>query len=52
MGPYQVLPLRVKVDKEIIAMKVYSTFPNVPGLGLRHKMQFSIILRTFVSMES
>ena len=29
MEPYQVLPLRVRVDQGVIAMKGYSTFPKV-----------------------
>ena len=28
MRPYQVLPLQVRMDLEVIAMKVYTTFPK------------------------
>ena len=30
IGPYQMLPLRVRVDQEVIAMKEYSTFHKSP----------------------
>ena len=30
--PYQVLPLRVRVDLGAMAMKAYSTFPKAPAL--------------------
>ena len=32
IGPYQVLPLRARVDLEAMAMKGYSVFPKVPAL--------------------
>ena len=40
-GPKQVVPIWIRVDLEVIAMKVYSTFPQ-------HQMQFSIIPRTLI----
>ena len=39
----QVLPLWVRVDVEAMAMKVYSTFPEVLGLGQHHQMHFKLI---------
>ena len=32
MGPYQVLPLRARMDLGAMAMKEYSTFPKAPAL--------------------
>ena len=32
IGPYQVLPLRARVDLEVMAMKGYSAFPKAPAL--------------------
>ena len=32
MGPYQVQPLRVRMDLEAMAMKGYSAFPKAQGL--------------------
>ena len=32
IGPYQVLPLRDRVDREAMAMKGHSTFPKAPDL--------------------
>ena len=32
IGPYQVLPLRARVDLEAMAMKGYSAFPKAPAL--------------------
>ena len=36
IGPYQVLPLQVRVDQGAIAMKGYSTFPKAPALLQPH----------------
>ena len=36
--PYQVLPLRIKVDLGATAMKVYSPFPKAPGLKPHHQI--------------
>ena len=38
MGPYRVLPLRVKVDLGVMAMKEYSTLPKAWELDLHHQM--------------
>ena len=38
MRPQQVLPLWVKVDLGVMAMKEYSTFPKIPGLESHHQM--------------
>ena len=32
IGPYQVLPLWVRADQEVMAMKQYSAFPKAPAL--------------------
>ena len=32
IGPYQVLPLRARVDLREMAMKGYSAFPKAPAL--------------------
>ena len=40
MGPSQILPLWVKVDWGVMAMKRYSTLPRSPEYD---QMQFSII---------
>ena len=36
MGPYQVLPLQVRVDLGARVMKRYSVFPKAPALLERH----------------
>ena len=36
MGPYQELPLQVRVDLGVIAMKRYSIFPKASGLEPQH----------------
>ena len=36
--PYQVLPLRVRVDLEVMAMKGYATFSKVLGLEPNHQI--------------
>ena len=36
IGPYQVLPLRVRVDIGTMAIKEYSTFPKPPALQEPH----------------
>ena len=43
MRPQQVLPLKIKVDLGIMAMKGYSTLPRSPELEPHHQMLFSII---------
>ena len=32
IGPFQVLPLRARVDLGVMAIKRYSTFPKAPAL--------------------
>ena len=32
MGPLEVQPLRINVEREVMAMKGYSTFSRAPGL--------------------
>ena len=36
IGPYQVLPLRARVDLGAMAMKGYSAFPKAPALLESH----------------
>ena len=36
--PYQVLPLRVRVDLEVMEVKQYSTFPKSPELEPYYEM--------------
>ena len=36
IGSYQVLPLQVRVDLEMIAMKEYFSFPKAPDLLQPH----------------
>ena len=36
MGPYQILPLHVRVDQEVMAIKVYFTFLKTPTLEPHH----------------
>ena len=38
MAPQQVLPLQVRVDLRVMAMKGYSTFPKAPGVEPQHQM--------------
>ena len=40
IGPYQVLPLRVRVDLEAMAMKGKSAFPKAPALLEPHHQIF------------
>ena len=51
MGPEQVLPLRVRVDLGVMAMKVYSTFLRDPGLEPYYLLQFSDIIRIITRGE-
>ena len=37
IGPYQVLPLRVRVDQAVMAINGYSVFPKVPELLEPHQ---------------
>ena len=46
MGSSQVLPLRVKVDPGVMAMKAYSTLLKPPELEPHHQMQFTVIPKT------
>ena len=46
MEPEKVLPLWVRVDLGVMAMKVYSTYLRAPELEPHHQMQFSVIPRT------
>ena len=45
MGPKPVLPLRVRVYLEVIAMKEYFTLTRSPKMKPRYQMQFSVIPR-------
>ena len=40
IGPYQVLPLRARVDLGAMAMKGYSAFPKAPALLEPHHQIF------------
>ena len=46
IGPYQVLPLQVRVDQGVMTIKVYSTLLRSPNLELHHPIQFSVIPRS------
>ena len=46
MVPKQVLPLRVRVDLGVMAIKGYATHPRSPQLEPHYQMQFRIIPRT------
>ena len=48
MRPEQILPIRVRGDLRIIAMKEYSIFPKALVLDPHHLMLFSIITRILV----
>ena len=48
MGPYQVLPLRARVDLGAMAMKGYSTFPKLQHSWNLTIRLFSVISRTLV----
>ena len=48
MGPKQGMPMWVRVDLGIIAMKEYSTFCKAPELEPCHQIQFRVISRRFV----
>ena len=48
MEPEQVLPLWVRVDLGVMAMKAYSTLPIFPELEPHYQVQFSVITRTFL----
>ena len=50
--PNQVLPLWVRVNSGIMAVKENSTFLKTPGLEPHHLMQFSVIYRTLVKVDS
>ena len=38
IGPYQVLPLQVRVNLGVMAIKEYFIFPKAPGLEPHHLM--------------
>ena len=42
MRPWKVLSIPDRVDLRVIIMKVYSAFPEAPGLELHNQMQFSV----------
>ena len=42
------LPLQVKVDQRIMAIKLYSPFPQTPGIEPHHQLQFGVIRGTLV----
>ena len=42
----QVLPLWVRVDLGVMAMKSYSTLPESPEVESRYQMQFSVTPKT------
>ena len=42
MGPKQVLPLQVKVDVEVMSVKVYSILSRFPELMPPHQIQLSV----------
>ena len=44
MGPKQMLPLQVRVDLGVMALKVFSTLTRSPEL-MPYQMQFSVIPR-------
>ena len=46
MGSQRVIPLQVRVDRRVIAMKGYSILLKYPILQPAHQMYFSIIVRT------
>ena len=46
MGTCDELSIRIKVDLEVMAAKVYSTFSKHPELKSHHSMQLSLIPRT------
>ena len=48
IGPYQVLPLRARVDLGVSAMKLYSALPKAPVLLELTIRLFSVISRIFV----
>ena len=43
MEPLQILPLRIKVGQEVLAIKGYSTLIWSPKLWLQHQIKFSVI---------
>ena len=43
MGPKQVLPLLIRVDLGVMAIKGYSTLPRSQELEPYYQMQFSVI---------
>ena len=46
MEPKQVLPLRVRVNRWLIAMNEYSMFSIAPEKEPHHQMQFNVISKT------
>ena len=43
MVPLLVLPLQLRMDQEVKALKEYSTYSKASGLEHHHPMQFSTI---------
>ena len=48
MGPWQKLPLPIKVDLGVMTMNEYSTHPRSRELEPHHQMQFNVLLRTLL----
>ena len=49
IGPYQMLPLRIRVDLGAMAMKGYSVFPKTPALLEPHyDIVINVIIGTLV----
>ena len=48
MGPKQVLPLQVRMNPGLMAMKVYLTLPK---LKPHHQIQFNVISMTQMNNE-
>ena len=46
MGLKQILPIRVRVKLEVIAMKGYSILPRYPELDPHHQKVLNVIYRT------
>ena len=52
MGPQQALPIQVRVDLGVIAIKRYSTFFEASRLDLHHQMQFIIMPKILIEVGS
>ena len=51
MGPYQVLPLWVRKNQRVMAIKEYFTFPKAAGLEPHYQMQDTYCGRSNPSAE-